>query len=241
MVLITNDDKKYFGKLGIFLIKKAKKEIVELNKQTLFQKTEIRKRMLDAINQRSTKMRSHFKETYLKFLNNSLSSTINEVKEKSLKLENFLLKNLKKEIRNNLKLRIQQNFEGYQNYLIDKFKTAKNKLNELNSLRIILNHRDSQKKSLRKTLRELFEKGEIKIKKAENDFIGGFKIQIPQKNLTYDFTMDTAIKRSNNYVETQFSQLFCDAEIKRLENEFIDFINNQRSNIQGYLEKYDRI
>lgn len=235
-----NSDRKYFGKLGIFLINKAKDEIRELSKQTLFQKTEIRKRILETISQRSIKMRKNFKETYLKFLNNSLSTTINNAKEKSLKLENLLLKDLKEEIFRILEQKIEHKYSKYQAFLENKLRDAETKLQRRSQMELILNHKDYGNDKITKAINDIFGKN-IKIRKDKEDFLGGFKIQSQKKNLTYDFTLSTAIKRNNKYIEKKFSKIFCDAEVKRLEDEFIDFIKNQRNNIRGYLEEYDRI
>ena len=95
--------KKQYGNLGFYLIEKAQKEINEFNRQTLFQKAEIKKRYLERSQDRSIKLREQFIENYDQFLNQFLSSTLLEGKEKFLNLKNRLIKTLKIRLFNHIK------------------------------------------------------------------------------------------------------------------------------------------
>ena len=65
--------KERFGNLGLYLINKAHDEIKEINRQNLFQKAEIRKRVVERANENSIRIKEHFIETYNQYLNNVLN------------------------------------------------------------------------------------------------------------------------------------------------------------------------
>ena len=113
--------KKQYGNLGFYLIEKAQKEINEFNRQTLFQKAEIKKRYLERSQDRSIKLREQFIENYDQFLNQFLSSTLLEGKEKFLNLKNRLIKTLKIRLFNHIKNNINSNYLNYIEFLLNIF------------------------------------------------------------------------------------------------------------------------
>jgi len=129
-----------FGNLGLYLINKAQEEIRDLNQQTLFQKAEIRKKDLERSNLTNSRIKTHFIETYDQFLNDSLTSTIIEFKERILDLKNRLVNKLRTDIKNQIDLLIQDSYstkkdDTYRNFLLNSikniFSNIKNKSRDL--------------------------------------------------------------------------------------------------------------
>jgi vacuolar-type H+-ATPase subunit E/Vma4 len=233
--------KKQYGNLGFYLIEKAQKEINEFNRQTLFQKAEIKKRYLERSQDRSIKLREQFIENYDQFLNQFLSSTLLEGKEKFLNLKNTLIKTLKIRLFNHIKNNIDNNYLNYIEFLLNIVKKIKNTVDKPQAIELIFNSRDygyflenSEK------IQDQF-KNPVEINKDQLEFIGGIKISLGSGLISYDYTIDNLINKKSSFIQIEISKIIDDSEIKEIENEFNIFIQNQKSKIKEYLKQYDQI
>ncbi|MFX1290350.1 MAG: V-type ATP synthase subunit E [Promethearchaeota archaeon] len=233
--------KKQLGNLGRYLIERAQIEIKELNQKTLFQKAEIKKRFIERSEERTIKLKQHFKESYDQFLNQSLSSTLLSGKEKFLNIKNNLIKELKLSLFKLIKQRIDNNYKFYIDYLLNSIKNVTKTIDNPQEVELILNNKDYDYfiKNFDKIV-NLF-KNPIEINKDKRDFIGGFKISLVGGVISYDYTIDNLINRSSSYLQMEISKIIDDSEIKEIEIEFEEFIKNQKKLITEYLTKYDQI
>ncbi len=223
------------------MVEKAQKEIDEFNRQTLFQKAEIKKRNLERSQERAQKLKEHFIENYNQFLNQSLSSTLLEGKEKFLKLKNSLIKTLKIELLNLIKKRINDNYLNYLDFLFNNIKNVKITIDKPQAIEIIFNSKDYDYfiKNPEKIQGQF--KNPIEINKDKNDFIGGFKISLGSGLISYDYTIDNLIDKKSSFIQGEISKIVNDSEIKDIENQFNLFIQNQKSKINEHLKQYDQI
>ena len=194
------DLKKQYGNLGFYLIEKAQKEINEFNRQTLFQKAEIKKRYLERSQDRSIKLREQFIENYDQFLNQFLSSTLLEGKEKFLNLKNTLIKTLKIRLFNHIKNNIDNNYLNYIEFLLNIVKKIKNTVDKPQAIELIFNSRDydyflenSEK------IQDQF-KNPVEINKDQLEFIGGIKISLGSGLISYDYTIDNLINKKSSFI-----------------------------------------
>ena len=227
--------------MGLYLIEKAQNEIDDFNRQTLFQKAEIKKRYIERSQDRSLKLKDQFIESYYQFLNQSLSSTLLEGKGKFLNLKNRLMKELKVNLFNSIKININDNYSQYIKFILTLIKKIKKTVDKPQAIEIIFNAKDynyflqnSEK------IQGLF-KNPIEINKDNIDFIGGFKISLGGGLISYDYTIDTLINKKSSFIQINISRIVDALEIKEIENEFNLFIQNQKSKIMEYLKQYDQI
>ncbi|MFX1388848.1 MAG: V-type ATP synthase subunit E [Promethearchaeota archaeon] len=227
--------------MGIYLIEKAQKEIEEFNKQTLFQKAEIKKRNLERSQERAQKLKEQFIENYNQFLNQSLSTTLLEGKEKFLNLKNSLIKTLKNNLLNHLKNRINDNYMNYLDFLFNNINSIKNNIDKPQAIEIIFNSKEYNYfiKNPEKLQGQF--KNPVEINKDNIDFIGGFKVSLGTGVISYDYTIDNLIDKKSSFIQKEISQIIDDSEIKEIENKFNIFIQNQKSKIDEYIKQYDQI
>jgi len=233
--------KKRIGNLGLYLIEKAQKEIDDLNKQTLFQKAEIKKRNFDRIQERAQKLKEQFIDNYYQFLNQYLSSTLLEGKEKFLELKNSLLKRLKLSLFNRIKKNINDNYSNYIEFLLRMVKKVKNNIDKPQSIELIFNSKDysyflHNSEKIQGEFKNL-----VEINQNQDDIIGGFKISLSSGLISYDYTIDNLINKKSTFIQKEISKIVNDTEIKEIENQFNIFIQNQKSKISEYLKQYDQI
>jgi len=235
------DLKERFGNLGLYLVEKAKEEIKEINRQNLFQKAEIRKRYIDRSNESSSRIRRHFIETYKQYLNSKLSKTLIDSKEEVLKIKNQLVEKLKNFIKNYLKEKIEISYSNYINFLIDKIKENKNLIDKPPKMIIIFNSKDfNYFNENPNKLKNLF-KNSIELKKDPHQSIGGFKVILANGEISFNYSVDDIINENLSIIQQEFSNIISDSEIKEIESNFENFIQNQKKSIKQYLENYDRI
>ncbi|MFX0021544.1 MAG: V-type ATP synthase subunit E [Candidatus Hermodarchaeota archaeon] len=233
--------RKQFGNLGLYLIEKAQKEIDDFNRQTLFQKAEIKKRYIERSQERTLKLKDQFIENYYQFLNQSLSSTLLEGKDKFLNLKNKLIKELKVSLFNNIKVNISNNYKEYIQFVLSLIRKINKTVDKPQAIELIFNTKDynyflqnSEK------IQDLF-KNTIQINKDNTNFIGGFKISLSEGLISYDYTIDTLINKKSSFIQKEISRIVDASEIKLIEKEFNLFIQNQKSKIMEYLKQYDQI
>ena len=225
----------------MYLVEKAQKEIKEFNQQSVFQKGEIKKRILERSNERSLKLKIHFKENYDHFLNQSLSSTLLKGKENFLGLKNQLIKELLRSLFGLIKDKIEKNYSKYIEYLLKTIRKIKSFIDKPQEIELIFNSRDY--KYLMENygkIQNLF-KNPVEINKDTTDFIGGFKISLVGGIISYDYTIDNLIDTKSSFLQMEISKIIDDSEIKQIEQNFNLFIQNQKTNIKKYIEQYDQL
>lgn len=233
--------KERFGNLGLYLVNKAQEEIKEFNRQNLFQKAEIRKKYLERSNESFIRVKNHFVEAYNQYLNNSLSSTLLELKEKELDLKNNLLRELENSIYELLKEKIKTKYEDYVKYLLDYFKDKIDFIDKPTKIELLFNYQDFAYFSKNsKKIDNLF-KNSFVIKEAPGEFIGGFKVILSDGDISYDYSLDNLITKNSNYVQKKLFKILTETGIKEIERDFEEFIQTQKLGLEGHLKKYDRI
>jgi len=233
--------KKQLGNLGRYLIQKAEIEIKELNQKTLFQKAEIKKRILERSDDRSLKLKQSFEDSYNQFLNQSLSSTLINGKEKFLKIKNNLINQLKISLFKLIKEKISNNYASYIDYILDSIKNVKKTINKPQDVELIFNNKDYN--YFIKNFDKIFDlfQNPIEINEDSRDFIGGFKVSLVGGVISYDYTIDNLINKNSSFIQMQISNIINDSEIKEIELEFEEFIKNKKKLITEYLTQYDQI
>jgi len=233
--------KSQFGKLGMHLIDQAKGKIKDLNQEMLFRKAEIKKRYRNRLDLKSDQIRKGFIEDYNNSLNKNLSSTLLESKERILDLKNNLIELFIKDLREEIKKRIKNDYEGYVGYLLDKFDNIKNKNDFSKDSILYFNERDIN--YFRKNIEKLknIVNNEFQIKKELKIEIGGFILDQDGGEISFDYTIDNTIEENYSKIEMNFSNIIKDTEIKKLQKEFEEFVNQKKKTIGDYLIDYDRI
>ena len=243
MIYISEEKilKERFGNLGLYLISKAQEEIKEFNRQNLFQKAEIRKIYLERSNESFLRLKNHFIEAYNQYLNNSLSSTLLELKEKELDLKNNLIRELENSIYELMKEKIQNKYEDYVKYLLDYFKDKIDFIDKPTKIEILFNYKDFAYFSKNsKKIDNLF-KNSFVIKEAPGEFIGGFKVILSDGNISYDYSIDNLITKNSDFIQKKLFDILTESGIKEIERDFAEFIETQRLGLEGHFKKYDRI
>ncbi|TXT66565.1 MAG: V-type proton ATPase subunit E [Promethearchaeota archaeon] len=233
--------KSRFGKLGMHLIEQAKDKIKDLNQEMLFRKAEIKKRYRNRLDTKSNEIRQQFVDDYNNILNMNLSSTLLESKDRILELKNNLIKvfitDLHKEIENHIK----SNYQGYLNYLIGLIREIKGQNYIPENSIFYFNEKDYEffEKNNHK-LTEIIQK-EFIIKRSSRINIGGLILEQADGEISFDYTIDNIIEENYSLIEMEFSDIIKDAEIKKIQSEFEDIINENKKKIETYLIDYDRI
>ena len=243
MIYISEEKslKERFGNLGLYLISKAQEEIKEFNRQNLFQKAEIRKRYLERANESFIRLKNHFVEAYNQYLNNSLSSTLLELKEKELDLKNNLIRELENSIYELMNEKIKTKYEDYVKYVLDYLKDKIDFIDKPTKIELIFNNRDFAYFSKNsKKIDSLF-KNSFVIKEAPGEFIGGFKVILSEGDISYDYSIDNLITKNSNYIQKNLLNILTESGFKEIERDFAEFIETQKLGLEGHLKKYDRI
>ncbi|MHA1194027.1 MAG: hypothetical protein ACTSP9_17350 [Promethearchaeota archaeon] len=233
--------KEQFGRLGLNLIKKAEKEIKEMNQNTLFQKSQIKKNLLKRNNENALRTKTHFIETNNQLLNNALASTLLKIKQNVLEIKNKLLIELRLVLLKRIESNINNKYEMYVAYLINDLKKFAETIKHSREVSIALNKRDHKffSENSRK-IQDLFET-QITLQIADDSFIGGFKAYVESENISYDVTIENYILKQSVLIESAFSEQFSEKSITELTQKFEKFIIHKKENIQEHLKEYDRI
>lgn len=233
------------GILGLHLIKKAQKEIKDMNQLTIFQKSKIKKRYMGKVLDDSIKIRNSFELSYNKFLNNKLSSTFLKIKEDLMDFKIKLIDTIKIDLSNNIRKKIMKNPDVYLKFLIEALKTfhensSTRVKDALLHITLMFNTRDYEyfQNNLNK-IEEIF-KNPVEIQKSD-DFFGGFKVLFSEEGISYDYSIDQIIQNNSILIEREFNRAISDSEIKIKEHNFGEIIEKQRDSIEVYLEEYDQI
>ncbi len=230
-----------FGNLGIYLVEKAQNQVKEMNQQTLFQKAEIKKTYRERTQEQANKKRVKFIEDYKEKLNTSLSKTLLWSKEKLLNLKNDLVKKTKELLIDSVKKSMEKNYEDYLKYLNQALSKVSEKVNKSLELTLIFNNRDYEHfKNNLAELKEYFENS-IDLAKSKEEIIGGFIINVEEQQISYDNSLDSLIEENYSFLEKNLTNIISELKIKEIENEFKEFVENKKSNIENELRRYERI
>lgn len=233
--------KERMGKLGLYIINKAKEEIKDINQRFLSQKAEIKLRTLDRTNESISKLRDQFSEMYDRLLNNTLTSSLMKTNAKALGLKNRLLDDLKEDLTKLIIEKIEKNHSDYVSFLFNTIKRNINLLDKSPQVKLYFNERDFQYFSKNyKPLAELF-KNPILLNKSSKPMIGGFRVQSSGNKMTLDYTVDNLIEKSQTNIQKIFSNRISDQKIKELTSNYEIEIKNKKEDLEEYLNRYDRI
>lgn len=223
------------------LISQAENDIKNINQQTLFQIAEAKKKNKERTKESSLKMKEHFNENFNKVLNSSLSSALLKIKEDILKSKNKLMLELITDLTDLINDKIKNNYSSYTAFLLKNLKNIKYIVDKPPEIIITLNSRDHEFFSSNKELIETIFKNKIKLKKSEKEFTGGFICIVSVGNISYNFTIENQLKKQTSIIEIEFSKIFSDSEsdIKDLENNYVQFIQNQKLAVDDYLKDYE--
>ncbi len=234
--------KTQFGELGIYLIEKAKKEIKEKNQQMLFLKAEIKKKNSDNFENKSQKLKKNYLNQFNKELNTNLSSTLLNSKERILRFKNKLINECIIDLQNELKKRIEKNYSGYSQYLLDSISQVyRNNKNMLKNSILYFNERDYAYLNKNSEIIEKITKKKGKKEISNQITLGGFILQENDGEITFNYNLSSIIYENRDLIEIQFSELIPDSEIKDLQKEFELFVNKKKEEIKNHLIKYDKI
>jgi len=233
------DLKKAVGALGIYMIDKAQQEIKEIHRRTLFQKAEIRKEYLEKKIEGSNKIKTIFIETYTQFFNNNLTSALLKSKEKIISLKNELLNDLKFKIYERIKDKINNNYSAYIAFFLKFMHSIKNDIDNKGDIVILLNPKDYNyfSKDLNKIEKNF--KNSVIVKQDSKEIIGGFKVNLPQVLISYDYTLETLINKNYVDIEIEFSKLISDLSYKELDDSLVKFIQLKKNDIEEYIKNYE--
>ncbi|MFW9865430.1 MAG: V-type ATP synthase subunit E family protein [Candidatus Thorarchaeota archaeon] len=233
--------KERFGKLGLHLIERAKKEINDINQQTIFQTAEIKKRYRDRIADNASKIKANFLETYNKQLNSSLSSTLLKIKEEILNLKNNLISELITDLKQLLIERINNNYLNYIEFLKSIIRETRPLVDKPPEVIISLNSRDYEYflKNF-DHIQDIF-KNQVILNTEKEELIGGFIISQTKTYISYDFSLANLINKKKSDIEMQFSKIFSDvySEIEEIIQNYERYIQDQKLALKEYLKKYD--
>jgi vacuolar-type H+-ATPase subunit E/Vma4 len=225
----------------LHLINQAESEIKKINQQTLFQIAEAKKKNKVRTRESSLKMKEHFNETYNKLLNTSLSSTLLKIKEEVLKSKNRLMLELISDLTDLINNKIKENYPSYINFILKTLVNIKYIVDKPPEIIITLNSRDYDFFNKNKELIDKIFKNAVKLRKSEAKFTGGFICEVSKSNITYNYTIENQLKKNSSIIEIEFSKIFSDSEsdIKTLENDYAQFIQNQKLTVDEYLKDYE--
>ncbi len=225
----------------MYLISQAENDIKTINQQTLFQIAEAKKKNKERTRESSLKMKAHFNETFNKLLNSSLSSTLLKIKEEVLKSKNKLMLELISDLTDLINNKIKNNYPNYTKFILTILKNIKYIVDKPPEIIITLNSRDYDFFSNNNEQIEEIFKNKVKLKKSEKKFTGGFICVVLSGNISYNYTIENQLKKNTSIIEIEFSKIFSDSEsdIKKLENDYVQFIQNQKLAVDNYLKDYE--
>jgi len=225
----------------LYLINQAENDIKNINQQTLFQIAEAKKKNKERTRDSSLKMKEHFNETFNKLLNNALSSTLLKIKEEVLKSKNKLKLELISDVTELINDKIKNNYSSYTNFILKTLENIKYIIDKPPEIIVTLNSRDYEFIDKNIELIEKIFKNKVKIKKSEENFTGGFICVVLSGNISYNYTIENQLKKHTSIIEIEFSKIFSDSEsdIKKLENDYLQFIQNQKLAVDNYLKDYE--
>jgi vacuolar-type H+-ATPase subunit E/Vma4 len=189
----------------------------------------------------SLKMREHFNETSTKLLNNSLSSTLLKIKEEVLKSKNKLKLELVSDLTDFINERIRNNYSKYTKFILKMLEDIKFIIDKPPEIQLSFNSRDFEffNKNI-DVIKSIFE-NKVSLNKSRESFTGGFICVVLSGKINYNYTIENQIRKHTSIIEIEFSKIFAETEsdIKKLENQYVQFIQNQKLALDDYLKDYE--
>lgn len=207
----------------------------------LLQKAEMKKRHNERYTESSKRLREQFIENYNQFLNNTFSQTLLNVKETVLNLKKKLIKKLKMNLKTLITEKINKNYSNYIDSLTNQIKTVSPIIDKPPQITILLNNADFEYFNNNFEKIKILFKNKVGITKIPTEFIGGFKVISPDEDILYDYSIDNLINKNSPLIEIEFSKFFNETDIKRLEKDFEQFIQQKKIDIEELLREYDKI
>lgn len=186
-------------------------------------------------------MRKNFNEIYNNLLNNFLSSSLLKIKEEVLKTKNKLMLDLISALTDLIEDKIKNNYASYIAFLLTILQSIKPIIDKPPEIRITFNSKDfSYFSGYMNKIEKIFT-NKVKLIKSEKEFTGGFVCVLTAGNISYNYTIENQLKRNNTIIEITFSKIFSDfeANVKNLENKYVQFIQNQKLALDNYLKDYE--
>ncbi|MFX1572944.1 MAG: hypothetical protein ACFFB0_09350 [Promethearchaeota archaeon] len=207
----------------------------------LFQKAEMKNNYNEMIDEASLKVKNKFLEDYDQFLNEHLTSSLLKLKETILNLKNQLKEDLRISLFELIKTKLDKNYSTYIEYILNFIKLVSENIGGHGKINFFFNLRDFNyfNKNSNK-IKSIF-RDSITIEQSSRKFLGGFEVTMPQASISYDYSFDTLINRNYTQIELEFSKIISDVEYKKLYDEFEEFIQEKKKDIEGILSKYDQI
>jgi vacuolar-type H+-ATPase subunit E/Vma4 len=152
-----------------------------------------------------------------------------------------LNRELKENLCNQIQEKINKNYSDYITHLLKSIKSVKISIDKPQEIELIFNTKDYNYFIKNFDVIIGIFKNPVEINKAQDDFIGGFKISLVGGIIFYDYTIDNLIDKNSPFIQIEISKIINDIEIKEIEKEFESFIQNQKEKISEYLRYYDHI
>jgi len=235
--------KEQFGKLGMYLVEKAQKEIKELNQKILFQKAEIKKKHNKDVSDSSIEIKKYFEDYDTQFFNHCLTSTFISFNDKLLNIKHKFIDDLKKEAFLKIKDHIDKHYNNYVEYLLQNIESISRFMDKPPSITFNFNPKDCsffKEPSNVKKIQKHF-KNPIRIKENNYDFIGGFSAEV-EGGISYNMIFDDIIDKNTPIFEIELSKIISDIKINKIKREFEEFIEEKKMGIhliEDYLKKYE--
>ena len=156
-------------------------------------------------------------------------------------MKNGLLEELIDDIYVLIKETIGKNYDKYLKFLIDTLKRISTNFDKSQKTTILFDSEDYSYFLDHFDEIQNFFGSKIELKQIEENIAGGFKIMSRGGLIYYDFSLNNLIEQKSASIQIEFSKFMSDTEIKKLENNFSEYIQNKKLEIQKYLTEYDRI
>jgi hypothetical protein len=114
-------------------------------------------------------------------------------------------------------------------------------LDDLKELRVYFNSRDlkffkQNQKKIESTIKK-----DVKIKEDTSIELGGYILELMDKNISFNFTLKNIIQKNFSLIESKFTSIIADSKIKEVQNEFEHSINQKKKKREDILIEFDRI
>lgn len=233
--------KEIFGKLGVVLVQKAEKEIIEINHQMILDQSRMKKEYRKMMKENADNLKKFYIESESSLLNDYLSHIITEIYEKVARIKSNSLKRVRISLIKKIGQAIMENYSNYIKYLKTLIIKFANKRSIDESHSIVLSWRDFEKKDALKESLPQNLSNTFNFSKATENFMGGVLIKNEKDKLIYDFSLEKALEDQNLEIEKTISRLIPQEKIQSLISEIRSFINNLTRKIKDGIKEYDRV
>ncbi len=234
------DLNKSFGKIGIFLMEKAQKEVNKFLENSEKLKTELEIKLLKSIDKRKVRMRQEFINQYNEIINKFKSDSILKLRESFLERKNEIIDIFKTFLLDSIRKDIVANIKKYHEFLGVKYKEMMPMIKEEATL-LSFNKRDYDFfKKNPESLKKIFLKN-CQINNKVIQSIGGFVANSKEGLISFDYTLENLINKQIDFINFEFEKLFEKLEIDKIEFECENKIEELKQKILRFLEEFDKI